>query len=171
MAPAAQLHEPYAHLYIGNYFADTLHLSAEEHCALRLLLLETWVHGLMAGHDAALAAIAGLTPQKWDELKPAVLPLLMDVRPRILESVGRLRASDGQRLPAAEWEIVRSIVFERDGYVCLYCGSTRDLEGDHIVPLCRGGSNAFRNLATACRGCNQAKGSRTLAEWQAALLL
>jgi len=34
------LHEPYAHLYVGDYFADTLDLSAHEHCALRLLLLE-----------------------------------------------------------------------------------------------------------------------------------
>ena len=39
------LHEPYAHLYVGDYFADTLDLSAHEHCALRLLLLETWVRG------------------------------------------------------------------------------------------------------------------------------
>src|SRR6185295_5287038 len=34
------LHEPYAHLYVGDYFADTLDLSAHEHCALRLLLLD-----------------------------------------------------------------------------------------------------------------------------------
>ena len=41
----ASLHEPYAHLYVGDYFTDTLDLSAHEHCALRLLLLETWVRG------------------------------------------------------------------------------------------------------------------------------
>jgi len=82
-----------------------------------------------------------------------------------------LRAYDGQRLPAAEWDVVRSIVFERDGYACLYCGSKRDLAGDLIVPLCRGGSNAFRNLATACRSCNQAKGSCTPQEWRTAVLL
>ena len=34
------LHEAYAHLYVGDYFTDTLDLSAHEHCALRLLLLE-----------------------------------------------------------------------------------------------------------------------------------
>jgi uncharacterized protein YdaU (DUF1376 family) len=35
-----RLYEEFAPLYIGDYFADTLHLSAEEHRALRLLLLQ-----------------------------------------------------------------------------------------------------------------------------------
>jgi len=39
--PIQALHEPYANLYLGDYFADTLDLSADEHRALRLLLLET----------------------------------------------------------------------------------------------------------------------------------
>jgi uncharacterized protein YdaU (DUF1376 family) len=39
------LHETYAHLYVGDYFADTLDLTVIEHVALRLLLLETWVRG------------------------------------------------------------------------------------------------------------------------------
>src|SRR6476660_7199057 len=53
------LHEPYAHLYVGDYFADTLDLSAHEHCALRLLLLETWVRGPVG--NVRLARVAGLT--------------------------------------------------------------------------------------------------------------
>ena len=64
------LHEPYAHLYVGDYFADTLDLSAHEHCALRLLLLETWVHGPV-GH-VRLASVAGLTKEEWQAIKPAV---------------------------------------------------------------------------------------------------
>jgi 5-methylcytosine-specific restriction endonuclease McrA len=50
-----------------------------------------------------------------------------------------------------DWHIVRSIVLERDGYACTYCGADKQLEGDHVVPLSRGGSNALVNLATACR--------------------
>jgi hypothetical protein len=53
------LHEPYAHLYVGDYFTDTLDLSAHEHCALRLLLLETWVRGPVG--NMRLARVAGLT--------------------------------------------------------------------------------------------------------------
>jgi 5-methylcytosine-specific restriction endonuclease McrA len=60
-----------------------------------------------------------------------------------------------------------SIVLERDGHACVYCGADKPLEGDHIVPLSLGGSNALTNLATACRPCNLSKASRTLEEWYA----
>ena len=51
---------------------------------------------------------------------------------------------------------------ERDRYACTYCGSDKQLEADHILPLSRGGSNAFVNLATACWSCNLSKGSKDL---------
>ena len=73
------LHEPYAHLYVGDYFADTLDLSALEHCALRLLLLETWVRGPVG--NVRVARVAGLTKEEWQAIKPAVLPLLRGVQP------------------------------------------------------------------------------------------
>jgi hypothetical protein len=159
------LHEPYAHLYVGDYFADTLDLSAHEHCALRLLLLETWVHGPV-GH-VRLARVAGLAKEEWQVIKSAVLPLLRGVQPRILDSLNYIRTFDGQRLPSADWHIVRSIVMERDRYACTYCGSDKQLEADHILPLSRGGSNDFVNLATACRSCNLSKGSKAVEDWGA----
>jgi len=84
------------------------------------------------------------------------------VQPRIVESLNYIRTFDGQRLPSADWHIVRSIVMERDRYACTYCGSDKQLEADHILPLSRGGSNDFVNLATACRSCNLSKGSKDL---------
>ena len=158
------LHEPYAHLYVGDYFADTLDLTVIEHVAFRLLLLETWVRGPVG--NVRLASVTGLTREEWQTVKPAILPLLRGVQPRIAESLKRIRTFDGQRLSSADWDVVRSIIFERDGYVCTYCGSDKLLEGDHIVPLSRGGSNAFDNLATACRPCNQSKGSKAEEEWR-----
>jgi 5-methylcytosine-specific restriction endonuclease McrA len=166
-APLRALHEPYAYLYVGDYFADTLNLAAHEHRALQLLLLETWVRGPV-GH-ARLAKVVGLRRAEWLEVKPSILPLLRAVQPRIAESLKRIRVLDGQRLPTDDWTIIRSIVLERDGHVCTYCGSDKQLEGDHIIPLSRGGSNAFANLATACRPCNLSKGSKTLEEWRAFL--
>src|SRR3954466_3674156 len=115
--PIQALHEPYANLYLGDYFADTLDLSADEHRALRLLLLETWVRGPVG--NVRLAKVAGLTKAHWQEVKPAVLPLLRAVQPRIAESLKHIRAFDGQRLPADDWHIVRSIVLERDGHTCV----------------------------------------------------
>jgi 5-methylcytosine-specific restriction endonuclease McrA len=105
-----------------------------------------------------LAQVAGLTRAEWLEVKPAVLPLLRAVQPRIAQSLKNVRAYDGQRLPG--------IVWERDGHACVYCGATQALSGDHIVPLSQGGSNALTNLVTACRPCNLSKASSTLEEWR-----
>jgi 5-methylcytosine-specific restriction endonuclease McrA len=60
---------------------------------------------------------------------------------------------------------------ERDRYSCIYCGSDKQLEADHILPLSRGGSNAFVNLATACRPCNLSKGSKAVEDWSAKALI
>lgn len=49
----------------------------------------------------------------------------------------------------------------RDGHECLYCGAIRDLTIDHIIPTSRGGKTTFENCITACRPCNNSKGSRT----------
>lgn len=37
-------------------------------------------------------------------------------------------------------------------------------ERDHVIPLNRGGTNAFENLALACARCNQSKGDLLLSE-------
>jgi hypothetical protein len=161
--------EPYAHLYVGDYFADTLDLTANQHRALRLLLLETWVRGFVA--NARLPTVARVSRIEWKAIKPIVLPLLASVRPRIAQSLKQLRRFNGQRLPSGDWDIIRNIVLERDGYACTYCGSNKRLEGDHILPLSRGGSNAFENLVTACKPCNLAKGSKTPEEWRRAISL
>lgn len=64
-----------------------------------------------------------------------------------------------------EWRTLRAEIFERDGHLCVYCGSSEDLTCDHVIPLVRGGSNEHANLATACRSCNSSKGDKTLEEW------
>jgi hypothetical protein len=161
--------EPYAHLYVGDYFADTLELTANQHCALRLLLLETWIRGFVA--NARLPTVARANKIEWKAIKPVILPLLANVRPRIAQSLAQLRRFDGQRLPSGDWDIIRRIIFERDGYACIYCGSNNRLEGDHVLPLSRGGSNAFENLVTACKPCNRAKGSRTPEAWRRELMV
>lgn len=54
-------------------------------------------------------------------------------------------------------------LFQRDRNLCLYCGQQfpqRDLTRDHILPVSRGGESIWENCVTACRSCNQRKGSR-----------
>ena len=98
LANIQALHEPYAYLYVGDYFADTLDLAAREHRALRLLLLETWMRGPVG--NVRLAQVTGLTRAEWQEVKPAVLPLLRAVQPHIARSLKHIRTFGGQRLPA-----------------------------------------------------------------------
>jgi len=49
---------------------------------------------------------------------------------------------------------------ERDGFSCLKCGSTDDLQNDHVVPLSKGGWNCFENYQTLCGKCNTWKADR-----------
>lgn len=67
----------------------------------------------------------------------------------------------------AKWRALRLQVFDRDDWVCTYCGSTDDLTCDHIHPLARGGTNDLDNLTTACRSCNSSKGDKLIEEWRA----
>ena len=55
-------------------------------------------------------------------------------------------------------------LFARDGYVCMYCGdqfSGKILTRDHIKPRSQGGQDAWGNVITACKACNNLKGGRT----------
>ncbi|MCS6822498.1 MAG: HNH endonuclease [Microscillaceae bacterium] len=55
----------------------------------------------------------------------------------------------------------RQNIFKRDGYKCQYCGSTKDLTLDHVLPRSRGGKSSWDNLVTACKPCNSKKGDFT----------
>lgn len=55
-------------------------------------------------------------------------------------------------------------LFRRDRNICLYCGKTfhsRDLSRDHVTPVSRGGLNAWTNVVSSCRRCNNRKADRT----------
>ena len=55
---------------------------------------------------------------------------------------------------------VRAAVLERDGHVCLHCGTTENLSMDHVIPWSLGGPDTEDNLQTLCRSCNSKKGAR-----------
>ena len=64
-------------------------------------------------------------------------------------------------------------LFARDAHLCLYCGKqqpARDLSRDHVTPLSRGGFDAWNNVVTACKRCNNHKAGQTPEEAEMALL-
>lgn len=63
-------------------------------------------------------------------------------------------------------QVTNTFLFARDGYRCQYCGRHKNqlrgrefLTRDHVLPLSRGGENAWGNVATACSACNNRKAS------------
>jgi len=59
----------------------------------------------------------------------------------------------------------QSVVFNRDGYQCVYCKAIENLTLDHVIPQSRGGSHESDNLVCACASCNSRKRNRTPEEW------
>jgi len=59
---------------------------------------------------------------------------------------------------------IRHFLLERYSGQCQYCGNPAyDIE--HIVPRCKGGTNALSNLTLACRDCNSAKGHQDIEDF------
>ncbi len=56
----------------------------------------------------------------------------------------------------------RRNVLKRDNHTCQYCGSTKRLTIDHVVPRSHGGSHSWENVVTACEPCNSYKGDKAL---------
>lgn len=55
---------------------------------------------------------------------------------------------------------MQKIVYDRDGGQCVECGSTFNLQYDHIIPVTMGGATTVENLQLLCAACNQSKGGR-----------
>ena len=64
-------------------------------------------------------------------------------------------------IPYTRIVLSRRNIMKRDGNRCQYCGSSRNLTIDHVVPRSRGGNDSWENLVTACDTCNVQKGNRT----------
>lgn len=70
---------------------------------------------------------------------------------------GRTVKPPGRREPVPQ--AVRRAVFERDGGKCVQCGSTFDLQYDHLIPVALGGATSEQNLQLLCADCNREKGA------------
>ncbi len=72
----------------------------------------------------------------------------------------RLTMADTERV----WKVPpvnRREVLRRDKHACQYCGSTKKLTLDHVIPRSKGGKHSWDNVVIACEPCNSRKGDRT----------
>jgi len=78
----------------------------------------------------------------------------------------RSKFEDMKRGKMTPSDVIREnkMLVQKEGQHCAYCGSTLELQWDHIIPLSRGGPDTIDNLVRACRKCNASKGSKTPSE-------
>ncbi len=66
-------------LHIGDYHADTSHLTRDQHGAYLLLLMAYWRRGgPLPADDARLASTAKATPAEWRKLKPVMAEFFVE---------------------------------------------------------------------------------------------
>jgi len=84
------------------------------------------------------------------------------------DTVNRARSiAATQRLPAPAQrrgipDDVKLLVMQRDGGACRECGSTAELQFDHVIPVSLGGGSTEDNLQILCGPCNRRKGASVI---------
>lgn len=73
--------------------------------------------------------------------------------------------------PRRQRKLTKHEVFQRDQYICQYCGrESKDLTLDHVIPRRYGGEHRWENVVSACVPCNRRKAGRTPDEARMPLL-
>ncbi len=83
---------------------------------------------------------------------------------RSILDIAPVIATKGHGKTAKVRSFSNSMLFRRDGHLCLYCGNSfcsQELTRDHIVPRAQGGADSWKNVVAACKRCNHSKGNRT----------
>lgn len=95
------------------------------------------------------------TTKHWEVRSPSI----------VLQVPEHIRLTVGN--PERHWKVPpvnRREVLRRDNHTCQYCGSTKRLTLDHVIPRSKGGQHRWDNVVTACEKCNSTKGDRLVHE-------
>jgi 5-methylcytosine-specific restriction endonuclease McrA len=115
-----------------------------------------------AFRDAFYSESEGLTA---DAVYALIVAAEMEHQERLKRQIERAKsmvAQGPQDSPPQRGHIsveIRNYVFQRDSGRCVTCGSTVELQFDHIIPVKLGGSSQPENLQVLCGPCNRRKGA------------
>jgi 5-methylcytosine-specific restriction endonuclease McrA len=116
-------------------------------------------------NSEVLVLNASYTPLNIVSWKRAIILLLKEKAAFVSAKV--IRLVEYIQIPFAKINSLkpsRNLVHKRDGHKCQYCGSTRGLTIDHVIPRSKGGKDTWENMVTACGVCNTRKGDKMLAD-------
>ncbi|ACG72140.1 HNH nuclease [Anaeromyxobacter sp. K] len=135
---------------------------------MHLTVSKAFLKKLEAARDALSHAMPGASRE---HVLEAALDVLLGERSRQKGLTARpqktIRPSKPDHIPAH----VRREVWRRDGGRCTFvlpsgesCGSTHQLELDHVVPRARGGASTADNLRIRCKGHNLEEARRVFGD-------
>jgi hypothetical protein len=64
------------------------------------------------------------------------------------------------------FEIRKSFLAKLYSSPCAFCGSNKNIQMDHVIPVSKGGTHGEGNLQPLCGSCNSSKGNRLWVEWK-----
>lgn len=117
----------------------------------------------IAPHSTVLVLNSSYEPLNFTNWKRAIVLLLKNKAQVLSQRV--IRLLNYVRLPLSkmiETKPSKAMIYKRDDNKCQYCGSTRSLTIDHVIPKSKGGQDTWDNLVVACCLCNAKKGDKLL---------
>ncbi|WP_197273552.1 HNH endonuclease [Arthrobacter sp. ZBG10] len=97
---------------------------------------------------------------QWDEVHAILVTREQRKRQHIDRAQATVAMSSAPRNATVRKVIpddLKQFIWTRDEGQCRACGSTTELQYDHIIPLKMGGSNNAENLQILCGPCNRSK--------------
>jgi len=91
-----------------------------------------------------------------DDVRALVLQRLRREDRRLQSARSLMNGEHTSGRPPLPPQMKRAVI-ERDGLRCVQCGSTDDLQFDHVLPVALGGATSVENLQVLCADCNRAK--------------
>ena len=78
------------------------------------------------------------------------------------KTTGWIRKRKNRDKPSKEaiWARIRSLIFQRDGYKCVFCNTKEELGLTSLIAESKGGSVQFDNYVTCCQFCRCSKGNQ-----------